>query len=120
VPDRFEQYPVPGGGIFKVGGGRERKRFDNERLVSRLADAVREAHGVAAVVTDDGEVLDPAATAATVAALVERVARATGALAPSFTGWRSTVAKELGIALGDYADTEDAPLKPRIEGRSGS
>lgn len=115
VPDRFATYPIQSGGTFKVGGGKEKKRYDNERLIPVLAEAIRQHHGVEAVVNSDGERTDADLV---VSEIVRTVAKATGAATPSFTGWRSTVAKELGVNLKDYAETEDTPLKPRIEGRS--
>jgi hypothetical protein len=118
VPDRFGEYMVPGGGVFKIGGGRERKRYDQDRLISAAADAIRRAHGVGAIVTTEGEVLDAEEAAATLEGVVRTTARLAGATAPSFSAWRSTIAKTLNLNLNEYADLEDAPLVPRIEGRA--
>lgn len=116
VPDRFREYDVPSGGTFKIGGGRQKKRFDNDALVSRYATALTDEAGVAAVVTDEGERVDD--PTAVVDAIVRRFASAVGATTASFDAWRAGVAKELGIDLKDYCEQETTPLRPRIEGRS--
>lgn len=115
APDRFAEYPVPGGGVFKIGGGKERKRYDQPRIISAAAAALRTSHDIAAVVDSNGET-KPAE--AVVDRIVLEVATLTGATAPSFSSWRSGAAKGLGLRLNDYAELEDAPLTHRIEGRS--
>lgn len=114
VGSRFVQVPVPGGGIFKVSGGGKRTLYDNERVVSVLAERIRTVMGLAGIITEDGE---RGEAAPVIDAIVSKVAKATGATAPSFSGWRSTIAKELGIRLNDYAEVTTTPLVPRIEGR---
>lgn len=114
APDRHTAYPVPGGGVFKIGGGRERKSYDQSRVVAAFAAALTEQLALEGVVTADGEVGDPGPV---IAALVHTMAKATGATASSFTGWRTGVAREVGVNLNDYADFEDGPHTHRIEGR---
>lgn len=114
APDRFESYPVPGGGIFKTSGGRERTSYDNPRLVSAFATAIQSKLELLKVVTEDSEVHDAAAT---VENIVTTIAAATGALAPSFSGWRSGIAKDHGIKLNDYAEVSTTDVKYRIESR---
>lgn len=114
TPDRFQPYPMPDGrGVFKVRGGKERKRWDGPRLASVVAARLRERQGIAAVVTEDGDTADAAAAFEEVA---QTVAKATGGHAAS-NGWGVTVLKQLGIKPDDYCDSEDAPLSAHIEGR---
>lgn len=114
APDRFAEYPVPGGGMFKIGGGRQRKSYDNEGLVREAALRIAEVLRLKTIVTADGEPGEPVPL---VTGIVSKVAALVGATAPSFDGWRSGVAKELGIDLKAYAETEETPLRPRLEGR---
>lgn len=114
VPSRFDAYQVPGGGVFKFAGGKERKRYDQPALISAAAAAIQEHEGIEGVVTTSGEVLqaDPI-----IERIVSTFAGLAGATAPSFSTWRSGVAKGLGIPLNNYADLEDSPITHRIEGR---
>lgn len=114
VPNRFESYPVPGGGTFKIGGGKERKSYDQDRLVSAAAEKILEQTDIAGIVTDDGEHI-PGSEA--VVHAIREFATFTGCLAPSFDGWRSTAAKAYGINLKDYCELVTSPITTRIEGR---
>lgn len=115
VPDRFTPVPLPGGGVFRIRGGSSKTVYDNERLVSEFAHRIGEHTRLKSIVTDDGEVGDPAPI---LEAIVQTVAKATGAMAPSFNSWRTTVAKDLGIDLKRFSTKEATDLKPTIEGRS--
>lgn len=87
---------VPGIGALEAKGGKERKGFDQPALVSRYAKEITRA-----CYTDEGEAR--LSLAEVVEAAVAVMAEATGALAPSFNGWRSGVAKRYGIDLNEYA-----------------
>jgi hypothetical protein len=115
APDRFTPYPVPGGGLWKVSGGKQRKRYDNEALVKEVAQRTAEILKLKAVVTEDGEPGEPLPVFYTVA---HSICGLVGATAPSFDGWRSGIAKELGIDLKAFAELEDTPYRARIEGRA--
>lgn len=117
---RYPPSPVPGGGYLKFYGGKERTRYDQTALASTLASAiaedVRTEFAVGHIVNTDGEDVS-AQWPKIVHTVVTIMAEATGALAPSFTAWRSGVAKKYGIKLNDYAHLEDAPVTVSIEGR---
>jgi hypothetical protein len=113
--DRHTAYPVPGGGLLKIAGGSEKKRYDNDAVRREVITKLIGHLGLAAIVTGDGEEGKPEPV---IAALVAKVLDLVGAGTPSFTGWRATVAKELGINLKDFAEYEKSPYKARIEGRS--
>lgn len=114
VPSRFDPYPVPGGGTFKIAGGRERKNYDQPRLVSAVAEAVATKAGIAGVITDDGEHVTGHDN---IIWCIEQFAEVAGVTAPSYSNWRSTVAKAYGLKLNDYADIDHSPITTRIEGR---
>lgn len=117
LPNRYDPVQVPGGGIFKTAGGRERKRYDQSRLISKAAAQIAAQHDVAGVLTTDGEVV-PDLKAVT--ATIEAFAALAGCTAPSFDSWRSGQAKAYGINLNDYCDLETSPITHRIEGRARS
>jgi hypothetical protein len=117
--ERFMDYPLDSG-VLKFGGGKERTNYDNEALVGKfaegIADNLQRELRIAAVVNEDGEnIMDR--WDRIIHATVQKIAQATGALTPSFNAWRSGVAKEFGIKLGDYAELSDSPVTVRIEGR---
>lgn len=115
VADRWTDYQVPGGGVFKIAGGKERTNYDQEAIISAAAQALTERLELAGVIDSDGE-SHPAAE--TVERIVHTTAALAGALAPSFRNWRSGIAKSIGLNLNAYAEIEDAPITHRIEGRS--
>lgn len=106
---------LPGGGVYRIRGGSEKTIYDNPALVSELAHRIGDQCKLTSVVTEDGEVGDPAPI---IDAICTVVAKAAGATAPSFNSWRSGIAKDLGINLDRYRRKERTHLKPSIEGRS--
>lgn len=86
------------GTLSRVGGG-ERKRYDQTRLVSALAARIADT----IVDRETGEMPPLGAICQSVAS---EVASATGALAPSFTGWRSTVLKKHGLPAAAFSSWE--------------
>lgn len=114
APDRFTPYPVPGGGLWKVSGGKERKNYDNDALIKEVAQRVTETLKLQTIVTGDGEPGEPGPL---IFGIVQKVAMLVGATAPSFDGWRSGIARELRIDLKAYAEITESPLRARIDGR---
>lgn len=117
----WDELPLPGGGTVKFRGGNRPKRYDGDRvrsmlanrIVDDLADSLGVGRDLADMDTGEAHELD-----AIVGRVVDTVAEATGATAPSFTGWRSGVAKRLGIRLKDYVtEGERTPVQPVIIGR---
>lgn len=106
---------LPGGGVFRIRGGADKTVYDNASLVSELAHRIGDQCRLTSVVTENGEVGDPAPI---IDAICTVVAKAAGAMAPSFNSWRSGVAKDLGIDLDRYRRKERTHLKPTIEGRT--
>ena len=115
APDTRAAYPVPGGGLLKITGGSEKKKYDNDGVRREVISKLIGHLGLAAIITGDGEEGKPEPD---IAALVAKVLDLVGAGAPSFQGWRVAVAKELGINLKDFAEYEKTPYKARIDGRS--
>lgn len=111
---KFQPTPVYGGGMFKVGGGKEKKAFDHDRVLAAAADRMTEAMTLERIVTTDGEVGDARVV---VAAIVRKTAELLGGTAPSFDSYRSGVAKELGLKLDDYCEVTTGDLTHRIESR---
>lgn len=118
---RFDTFQVPGGGLLKFGGGKERTRYDQPRIVAKYAyeisrDVIRERHIVEESVSDrNGSWVD---LELVFGDACRTMAEATGAMAPGFNSWRSGVAKKFGINLNDFATKEDTPITVRIEGRA--
>lgn len=118
---RWKPIPLPGSGILKFGGGGERTRFDQEKTVGRFAKAIAERAWTEAqlvtVVGDGGEDATPR-WEQIVHGIASWMAEATGATAPSFTGWRTGVARRLRISLEGLSDKEPRPVTVRVEGRA--
>lgn len=94
--------PVEGVGYVEVRGGKARSRYDQPMIVSAFAERMarviaEEKFGYASADELPETLRDALNFAAT------EMAAATGALAPSFTSWRSGVAKKYGINLAIYA-----------------
>lgn len=117
---RFKPRPLPGSGILKFSGGKERTRYDQTAIVGALSKGIGEEvwtdAQLQAIVDVNGEDATPL-WPKVVHAIATLMAEATGALAPSFDSWRSGVAKRFGIKLNDYAETITSDVKVRIEGR---
>lgn len=114
VPSTREKFPIPGGGTFRVSQASAKKRVDHPGVISAVSERIAKDSGIKAIVTETGEEAD---IGGVVRAVVDTVAAATGATVPSFTGWRTGALKALGVDLNRFTEWEDAPLKPRIEGR---
>lgn len=110
----FQPVPVPGGGVFKIGGGSEKKNYDQPALIAAAAARMQETMELAGIITKDGE---HGEAAPIVAAIVKKTAELCGAMAPSFNSWRAGVAKELGLKLDDYCEKTTSDLTHRIESR---
>jgi len=86
---------VPGLGVLQVRRTGTRVRYDNEMLTAALAARVADE----VVDRTTGEVPPLGVVAEHVA---RAVAEATGALAPSFSGWRKGAALAHGLTVDDY------------------
>lgn len=106
--------PVPGGGTYKVSGGRTKQVYDNERLIGAIGKRMVEHVKAAAVVTPDGERVDAAPI---IAEVVKRTAACAAADTASFDGWRKGDTEGLGLKLSDYRETTVSDLRGRIEAR---
>lgn len=115
--DRFRGVPLPGGGTLKVSGDKEVERYDQPGITSQYARAFSRTIAEAGyrVITPDGEEAD---VEDVIEPVVRTMTEATGAAAPSFSSWRSGVAKKYGVNLKAGATTVVTDPKVRIEGRS--
>lgn len=121
VLDDGEKFPymLPGGGMLVRRGGKQATRYDQGNVVADLAKGIAqelvEAGAAARVVDGDGSIVP---VEAVVERVCHRMAAAAGATAPSFTSWRSGVAKELGVDLKRHADeTKTTEVTLSVEGR---
>jgi hypothetical protein len=114
IPSRYEPQQVPGGGIFKTAGGKERKAYDAPRIIAAAAKALNEQDGIVRIVTTTGETKDADIH---LAGYLNRFAALAGCGTPSYTGWRSTAAKKLGLDLDKFCEVTTSAVTTRIEGR---
>lgn len=84
--------------------GREKKRYDHARIVSTLAARMADE-------LTDRETGERAPLAVVCETVAREMANATGATAPSFTGWRAGVLKSHGMNVHSYCDHEDGTPK---------
>lgn len=121
---RYQAWPLPGSGVLKFSGGKERTRYDQPAVVGAfargIADRVEDDFKIDAIVSEGGENIFPSSWHKIVHTIADKMAQAAGAMAPSFDSWRAGVAKEFGIKLNDFAQLETSPITVRIEGRDRS
>lgn len=104
-----EHRTVQGIGTLEVKGGKDRKGFDQLRLIG--AAAAKMADEYANSLDENTGELVPKPPGPFAFDVALKTAELCGAVAPSFTGWRSGVAKSLGLDLDDYAaDLGKSPL----------
>lgn len=92
---------VEGVGVVKVTPPTTKKQYDQARLVSVAAARLTDLALAELIDPEEGTMPPPGAL---VEFVCGRMAELTGATAPSFTGWRSKVATELGIDLDTFRD----------------
>jgi hypothetical protein len=91
-----EDRTFPGIGTYEIRGGKTRSRFDNERIISRLAAHLADTARMPD--RDTGEIPPPAVVAQRTC---EWFAGAVGAGTPGFKAWRTGKLKEAGINPDD-------------------
>lgn len=101
---------LDGIGTVEVRGGSARKGYDQALLVSAYASRLARQASMEYLGTDE----PPEQLAKAIEYAVQTMAKATGALAPSFTSWRTGTAKELGIDLNRYAAEREPSAKTVI------
>lgn len=112
---------LPGGGMLIRRGGKEATRYDQPAVIGLFAKGITEE-----VLNNDiaARALDSSGTIVPIEEVVERVCRrfaeAAGATAPSFTSWRSGIAKQLGVDFKPMAETKKTDVTLSVEGRRAS
>jgi hypothetical protein len=119
VGGQDKPYLIPTGGTLVRRGGGVRKRFDQTGLVSSLKAQIGDhvtgdPDAPTMAVTDDGEVMP---LSGTVDAVVVLMVALTGSGTPSFSAWRATPCKALGVDLNRYCEFDDTPVTISVEGR---
>lgn len=94
-----QPYILEGVGALTVKGGSRRVRYDQRQLVSAYSNRIRRGLPKSRTLT----------RAAVIEAACVVMAEATGVLAPSFSGWRTTTAKKFDIDLARYSEYETSP-----------
>lgn len=102
---------VDGVGVVQVKGGRKRTRYDQPRVVSSIARqlAYQLEPEVQGVDPSTGETRPPITTPELVEEVCNTMAQATGAMAPSFSSWRTGVLKRLDLDPDDFCESEAGP-----------
>jgi hypothetical protein len=118
--ERFP-YQLPGGGMIVRRGGKEATRYDQPAVIGDFAKGITQEILEADVAA---RALDSEGTIVPLDEVVERVCRrfaeAAGATAPSFTSWRSGIAKQLGIDIKAHAEEKKTEVTLSVEGRRAS
>lgn len=119
-PDRPTQ--IPSGGQLVRRTRSKRQNFDQERVIgvikSRLSEHICTGDSddtPVGVLTASGERVP---VIALVDPIVDSMVAFTGAGTKSFTGWRATPAKALGINLSEFSEWSDGAAYISVEGRN--
>lgn len=115
--ERFP-YLLSGGGYLIRRGGKEAVRYDQPAVIGDFAKGITQE-----LLEEDvaARALDSEGTIVPIDQVVERVCRrfaeAAGATAPSFTNWRSGIAKQLGIDIRTHGEMKKSDVNLSVEGR---
>lgn len=112
-------YLLPGGGYLQRRGGKQATRYDQGHVIADVAKGIAnelmEQDVAKAAIVSDGTLIPLEDLTQRVCA---RMAEAAGATAPSFTSWRSGIAKQLHVDLKRHVDeSKTTEVSLSVEGR---
>jgi hypothetical protein len=91
-----------GGHRFTIRPAAKRERFDNDRILGRIESVLAD------------ECYDRETGERVAHRVVRKMAEVTGARTPSFSGWRSSTLKAMGIARSEYVVESNVTGRPSI------
>lgn len=100
---------LTGVGMTHIHRAGKKTIYDNPMVISKFSQALHEDINKA---TEDGEIISREEA---MQIAVDKMAKLTGAATKSYSGWRKTEAKKLGIDLNQYATEEGGRLSVRFE-----